>query len=393
MNIFHITHTNIKSDNRILKEMSALAEVSLFRVHGAGVVLEEQAAETEQRHAFSARSIDLFSRKLRWLPRPLRYTVMMSELTLRFLWQGIALKPKVVHCHDTLVLPAGVLIKLLTGAKLVYDAHELESNKNGQTRFLSQGTLFIEKLCWRWVDLLVSVSDSILSWYGTNLGAKKNVLILNSPEIEIQDGSTRDEGKDGKYFHRRYAIPDEKLIFVYLGIFGAGRGIESTLEAFSSETTAAHLVLVGYGELLPMIDSYCNRYPNIHLHKPVPHEQVVNLVKNADVGVCLIENVSLSDYYCLPNKLFEYGFARLYVLASDFPDISRVVRKYSLGTTCGLTVEEIREAVNDIVNEPPGRINTDLSGLTWQQQAERLVKCYQEILALDDDKGSRLDAS
>ena len=38
-------------------------------------------------------------------------------------------------------------------------------------------------------------------------------------------------------------------------------------------------------------------------------KKLTNLIKEADVGLCLVENVSLSDYYCLPNKLFEYAFA------------------------------------------------------------------------------------
>ena len=73
---------------------------------------------------------------------------------------------------------------------------------------------------------------------------------------------------------------------------------------------------------------------NIHLHKKVPHNQVVNLIKSADVGICIIENVSLSDYYCLPNKLFEYSFAGLRVIGSDFPEISNYILSNKLGEVC-----------------------------------------------------------
>ena len=79
------------------------------------------------------------------------------------------------------MLPIGYFIKRIKKCKLFYDAHELESNKNGQTKFMSWGTLFIEKKIWKSIDLLISVSDSIIKWYEKNLGTIENVLILNSP--------------------------------------------------------------------------------------------------------------------------------------------------------------------------------------------------------------------
>ena len=88
-----------------------------------------------------------------------------------------------MHCHDTLVLPIGLLVKFLTGAKLIYDAHELESNKNLQSNLNSSVTKFIEFTSWRFVDLFISVSPSICKWYEENLGEKRNVVILNSPEV------------------------------------------------------------------------------------------------------------------------------------------------------------------------------------------------------------------
>ena len=44
------------------------------------------------------------------------------------------IKFEVIHCHDTLVLPIGYLLKKIKKSKLIYDAHELESNKKGQSK-------------------------------------------------------------------------------------------------------------------------------------------------------------------------------------------------------------------------------------------------------------------
>ena len=53
---------------------------------------------------------------------------MFAELFCRFLII-FKIKPKIVHCHDTLVLPIGLVVSLIFKSKLIYDAHELESNK------------------------------------------------------------------------------------------------------------------------------------------------------------------------------------------------------------------------------------------------------------------------
>src|SRR5690606_4359576 len=144
------------------------------------------------------------------LPKPMRYALNMVELTLRFVLYGMGSKPSVVHCHDTFALPAGVLIKMLLRCKLIYDAHELESNKNGQTPTLSRTTLAIEKWAWKRIDLLISVSDSINDWYIKNLGSKSNLLILNSPEIPKGTGDDSIVGMERRYFHSLYGIPSDK---------------------------------------------------------------------------------------------------------------------------------------------------------------------------------------
>lgn len=378
--LLHLSHTDIRSDSRILKELQALKVLENYERVAIGVERNEEAPPNVGALAARIVTIRLFTKSFRWLPRPFRYTLSMLELTFACFFRGISLKPVVVHCHDILVLPAGCLIKLLTKCKLVYDAHELESNKNGQSRLLSKGTLLVERLCWRWVDLLVSVSDSILAWYGTNLGPKENILVLNSPELDCRNDVWSGMGGSEKYFHKLYGISENKLVFVYLGVLGKGRGIEIALEAFATSSLDAHLVLVGYGDLSFRIQSYCDKFANIHLHEPVPHDQVVALVKNADIGLCLVENVSLSDYYCLPNKLFEYAFAGLHVLGSDFPEIRKVVNQYSLGTCCALDPDKVREAIHFLNNHRPTRVDSELIELSWDTQADRLVRGYRGLL-------------
>jgi glycosyltransferase involved in cell wall biosynthesis len=118
------------------------------------------------------------------------------------------------------------------------------------------------------------------------------------------------------------------------------------------------------------------------VHDAVPHEKVVSIAKSADIGLCLIQNVCLSYYYCLPNKLFEYCFAEIPILASDFPDISQTVNKYNLGICTNLDVNEIYEAIKNLENKKElPKINADeLYELSWDAQEEKLIKLYDGLI-------------
>jgi glycosyltransferase involved in cell wall biosynthesis len=375
--ILHITHTDIRSDSRILKELEALTTFENYKILGLGFELDEGAATNLDQRKYEVITRKLYTRKLRFLPRFLRYALNFVELSWVLFRLATQFKVAVVHCHDTLVLPAGWLIKKFSRCRLVYDAHELESDKNGQSKLLSQGTLLIEKFCWPQIDLLISVSNLILQWYQLNLGEKPKVLCLNSPVINENINSSIDDGiSNSDYFHTLYDIKSESLVFIYLGILGAGRGIQIYLDAFS-KADEAHIVFIGYGMFESKIREYSKIYKNIHFHKAINHDQVVKLVSSADYGLCLIENISLSDYYCLPNKLFEYCFAGLPVIGSDFPEISNVVELHNLGECCTPNLESFCDMLRLIIKTRPKYVATDIASLRWDTQARRLTEFYR----------------
>ena len=378
MNILHLTHTDINSDSRILKEMYSIANSNTsYNVRGIGVVQDEGASYTGNIESISIYSIFLRTRTWRFLPRAIRHTCSLFELTTKMLFKAIKLKPKVIHCNDTLVLPLGVIAKIFTGAKLIYDAHELESDRNGLTKTLGKMTLFVEKSAWRFIDALIVVSPSIDKWYKDNIGEKYSEVILNSPVLEKDVSIVNKE-----YLREHFLISKDSKIFLYIGILNQGRGIDLMIEAFQKSDVKSSLVFLGYGILSDELKILAKEYPNIYVHDAVPHEQVVSVAKSADVGLCLIQNVSLSDYYCLPNKLFEYCFAEIPVLASDFPDISSVVEQYKLGKCSKLDSQSIYNAIKEFedLKELPKINANDLYDLSWGAQEKKLIKLYNKLM-------------
>lgn len=384
-NIVHITHTNILIDSRILKEMAAISQgIDGYNVFGCGV--EERPSspaknihqDNTNKNSDNYFNIQLKSKACTFLPKLIRHAINYAELIFKMYFTVRKHQPSVIHCHDETVLPIALLLKLTFRAKLIYDAHELESEKNGVSKFKSKAIYLLEKISFRYIDNLIIVSPSIQKWYHKEFTVKRSSVVLNSPVVST---SKSIYGKN--YLREKYNIPEDCRIFIYNGGLTQGRGIELIINVFRTIGVQAHVVFLGYGgiyENLKKIESECS---NIHVHDAVPHEDLVSVARTADVGLCLIQNVSLSDYYCLPNKLFEYLFSGLPVLASNFPDISHLLFKHGVGWCVNVEENSIKDSVMTIQNclELPEINQSSLDELTWDKQKKVLISVYSGLMS------------
>jgi len=383
MRIVHLTHTDIRYDNRILKELECLKMNCDFDLCGIGINYNEGSAINDTSLLTNNLiAITLRTKRIKFIPRSIKHILVFIELLFKSFFITIKLKPAIIHCHDTLVLPIAFTYKLIySKSKIIYDAHELESDKNGQSALLRLGTLLIERIAWFKIDYLITVSPSIKEWYITKFGAKPSEIILNSPKIGHNSfEGTNEMVENNKYFHDLYNIDYHLKVFVYLGALVPGRYIEQLLTIFTKENINSVIVFVGYGSLERQIKEFAQKSNKIKLHDPVPHDKVVETIKSADIGLCLIENVSLSDYYSLPNKLFEYTFARKMVLASNFPDIRKLVNEYNLGRCCNLDVDSIKKSIIEFENDLSTTVKSNIYELSWEAQELRLINIYRNII-------------
>ena len=380
INILHLSQTDIRSDSRILKEMNSITKGNdSYNLFGIGVVSSKTNKRLSVKNSIlRIKSINVFFRDIKYLPKVISHIFLTIEITIKMLRLSLQIKPSVVHCHDTPVLPLGVLIKFFNGSKVVYDAHELESNRNGLSSFLGSLVLFVERRLWRYIDKLIVVSPSIKKWYINNVGEKPCTVILNSPI-----NNNKNKNKNKTYLRNKFSVPNKAKIFLYIGVIGPGRGIDLILDSFINKNSKAHLIFLGYGQYKKKLLEISSKNLNIHFHDPVPHEEVVSIAGGADVGLCLIEKVSLSDYYCLPNKLFEYAFSEIPILASNFPDISYVVKKYKLGICSDLNKKNIQKSISEFTDqEKLPRINSkNLHDLSWETQEKKLIEMYASLLS------------
>jgi len=373
----HLSHTNIETDSRILKEMRALAHEGHILCGIGRNSRENRQVTTRYADQIVLHSILLPSNRWTFLPKSVKHAYSILKLYIKMFFLSMESKPDIIHCHDVFVLPLAVVLKLVKKTKLVYDAHELESDTNGASKFMKKAIFATEKLCWKFIDALIVVSPSIKLWYTNNIGPKFSEVILNSPLTQRNDQLAY----DNTYLRRKFNIPPNKKIFIYIGLLRKGRGIELIAEVFKDASITSHLVFLGDGELRSTLEDLMAYHSNIHVCGPVPHDQVTSIAQGADVGLCFIENISLSDYYCLPNKLFEYSFSGLPVIASNFPDLEKVISQYELGKTTNLSLEDILNNIKQFeqMQISPKIQPEKLYELSWEAQSRKLNNLYSKL--------------
>lgn len=376
--ILHVSHSDVRSDSRILKQISALKrEFNRVDIRALGIARGNVGEED-----IHISSLDILKYKVKWFPAAVNRFIVFALFYYNIVKVIRAVKPTIVHCHDVAPLIIVTTLKRLYKYAIVYDAHELESDRNGSGDAVGRIVKVIERICWKRIDHFVTVSDSIKNWYLDTYGEKPVSVILNAPEKPLSSSSKIDGNQQQKSLKEIFSISEGRAVFVYVGVFSKGRGIELICDVFST-IDQCDVVFVGEGELNELLFEASAKFGNIHVHGKVHHTNLVGLIRSADVGLCLIENTCLSYYYSLPNKLFEYIAAGLYVVGSNFPEIKRVLIAIDRGACCEFTEASLKEAIYQAINQVK-IVNKQLSNEaleqhSWEKQVEKLVEMYRNL--------------
>jgi len=369
----HIYPSPYKFETRINKEVNSILEMRLAdKIIIAGTWTSGLKEEEKQSENIQIRRIktcmDSFSKNLT--------TKIVSTLFFNFKTFFEFKNHKISHinCHSLWVLPLCVVLKNSTGAKLIYDAHELETERAGLYGVKQKIAKMLEKLLIKYVDNTIVVGDLIAGWYKkeyhlNNVYVIRNVPLLNTVAT-VKSNLLRKE----------FNIPDDDIIFIYQGIINKGRGIEIMIETFSKVANNKHLVVMGFGPLENKIIEATKRYANIHFMPAVKPQEIPLYTSGADVGLFMVENIGLSYYWCLPNKLFEYLYCDLPVIASDFPEIKNIIDTYNCGWTREPSIDNLIAIVNstnksDILSKKT-RLKELQNNINWKVEAENLKNCY-----------------
>jgi glycosyltransferase involved in cell wall biosynthesis len=280
-----------------------------------------------------------------------------------------------VHCHGLASLPISVALKLRLGVPLLYDAHELETERHGwsfKTRLVAK---IVERALIGFADHSIVVGESILDWYRKAYPGKPFSLVRNLPVFAPPGGG-------GRSLRQEAGIPESDLLCVYLGVLGRGRGIEELIETFRRLPEDKHMAFVGFGELADLVKAAARERPNIHYFDALPWNEVVDFIRSADLGIFLSASDALNEHFVAPNKMFEYATAGLALLCNDSPDMRAFIDKHRLGWTFDGAIDGAVAKLNSL---DPAEVRAysreEKPPLpTWESEKGVLVGLYREML-------------
>lgn len=382
MNNLHITLTELRNESRLLKEANSLLNHGVVQmVYVAALHAEALAFDQNYGNRLVARRFKLSTRQM---PKNL-FAQIVKYLEFCFsVYSYYKNKEiKIVNVHSLGLLPLGVALKYLYGSKLIYDAHELETEKNGDRGFRKKLSKWLEGLLINRVDMTIVVSESIADWYAKAYSISRPPVVLNAPH-------RRDLIKTN-HFRSNFGIREDQVIFLYQGGLASGRGVDLIIEVFKTRAgDNAVVVFMGYGPLTEKIKNHSVDNKNIFYYPAVAPEIVLEYTASADIGLSLIENTCLNNFYCMPNKLFEYAMAGLPVLVSNMKDMAALVNGYKMGGVVeDFSVAGINQAIDEMLNLDLGEMKNNAYRAAcdhaWVIQEGKLIDAYRKYGIYTED--------
>lgn len=377
MNNLHICLNEFRYESRVLKQVSTLSNLNeinniyIAALHMPDLKEVEKISEKIllQRFKLKTRSFgkNIFVQVIKYIEFVIKILLFYKEK-----------KIKIINVHSLDLLPLGYLFKLFYGSKLIYDTHELETEKNRLTGIRKKLARSVENLLIYKVDHIFVVSNNIANWYYKNYDISKPTVIFNTPKFQHL--------KKNDYFRKKFTIRDDQLIFLYQGGLAEGRGIELLIDYFKNRNDdRAIIIFMGYGIFEKKIrkkSSLCN---TIYFHEFVSSSVVLQYTVSADVGFNLIENTCLNHNYCMPNKLFEYIMAELPVIVSDVKEMSEFVQSNNIGLVVkNNEIEALNYAINEMISKDLNTFRANIKRVarqnSWEHQESKMIKVYKNLL-------------
>lgn len=378
--VCHVTSVHPPGDPRIFhKQCRTLSEA------GYRVVLVAPHARAEQRDGVEIVPIPAYRRYFaRWL------------LTVpRAFWAARRQRAAVYHLHDPELIPVGLLLKLTTWARVVYDMHEYYSESLAArarprlvrwvVRWLGRAAL--EGLSLKLLDAVVFPTESLRELFpkvprGTTL---RN--LANRPK--------RPANGDAPAPAKRYDV-----VFVGSLSHERLRFMMAVAAALAEKRSAFTWLFVGLTDGCRdwLHRRYDRGFLDAHIHAVgrVPYETVMRMLASCRVGFNYHPR-NKHRLVAIPMKVFEYMAAGLPVVSTALPELTRLLVNREHGVLVdsddpSAYAEAVASLLDDeSLAEAIGRAGRQhiATTLNWEdQEAPKLLALYQDLIG-ESNRGLR----
>jgi len=332
------------------------------------------------------RSRQFFQRLLGPAPPRALAAVQWAVSYFEFVTQSIAASlgagADVYEANDLPPLLPAIVAARLRGKPVVYRAHELWSEATPNVRFAGFWRL-MERILVPKVDYVITPEENRSRIYHDELKARRPPMtVRNCPPYRPPTQSSRLHDE-----LRRRGIPASTIV-LYQGLIDSMRCIEEIAEASRFFDAGVVLVVMGtgFGRWADATAALAG-FERVVVLPPVPYKALAPFTASADLGVLLYRNDCRNNYYCAPNKLFEYMMMGLPVIAPNYPGMLALVE----GEGVGLCVapdssRAIAEAVNRLAGDPETRLRMRANGLrlsksryNWADESAPLLQLYRSL--------------
>ncbi len=316
------------------------------------------------------------------------YAARYFEAFARLLRRCVQLRPTVIHAHDNTSLPVAMAARAAVRCKVVYDAHELYRDQASSQRMLWTGPIHrIETWAMRHCEGIIACNEYRAAIMRREYGAPfLPTVVRNVPEFHPYRPSDR----LAEYVRRRN--PTLRRVVLHQGSMGEGRGLDVAVRALPLLPADVAVVLMGssseaYKQQLIALAKQLGVQDRLFLHPPVDHTDLPEYTCSAHVGVVIYRNISRNNYYCAPNKLYEYAAAGLPAAGADLPPIRDFFDQFGTGETFDPEhADSLAKAIKRLLANPQDyeryRRNSLAAArvMCWENESRCLIDLYQRIL-------------
>lgn len=292
----------------------------------------------------------------------------------------LKLKCNIYQFHDPELLFTGLLIKLFTKSKVIYDAHECYADymlqKDYLPRFLrplfSRIVLLVERVVGKQLDYVIVTTANHaerLKSINTHIEIIHNYPLLSEWE-SYANFDYYDKGRD----------------LCYIGNIIKERGITQLIDAIEKIDCKLHLA--GSYEPLTYRDELIKQpgWSKVIDYGYVDRVKVAQVLSISIIGVVLFLPEPI-HYTSISTKVFEYMAAGIPCLVPDFPIWKEIVERNNCGICVDTTnVSLIEERIRYLLDNKTKAIEMGINGrrlvkerYNWSNQEQLLINVYQTL--------------